>query len=67
MLTNEFDTENGKYTIKSYGNGWAYEVVDIGTGESLWFQDDAASQLQADTNDFCDTCTIDQYFECLEG
>lgn len=67
MLTNEFDTADGKYTIKSYGNGWAYEVVDIGTGESLWFQDDAASQLQTDTNDFCDTCTIDQYFECLEG
>jgi hypothetical protein len=67
MTTNEFDTHDDKYTIKSYGNGWAYEVVDIGTGESLWFQDHDAEQLQAQTNNFEDTCAIGQYFECLEG
>jgi len=30
MITNEFDTDCGKYTIKSHGNGWGYEVFTVG-------------------------------------
>jgi hypothetical protein len=73
MITNEFDTHNGKYTIRSFGNGWAYEVrcnnpnPDDSLYSYLWFQDHDADQLQTDTNNFEDTVTIDQYFECLEG
>lgn len=70
MTTNEFDTHDGKYTIRSYGNGWAYGVrcnVEGAYADALWFQDHDAEQLQADTNNFEDTCAIGQYFECLEG
>ena len=70
MKTNEFDTHDGKYTITSYGNGWAYGVrcnVEGAYEDALWFQDDSASQLQADTNNFENTDVIGQYFECLEG
>ena len=65
MTTNEFNTADNLYYVKSYGNGWAYEVTDNTTGESLWFQDDSATQLQADTNDFESTDAIRVYFDCL--
>jgi len=65
MITNEFDTDDGKYTIQSYGNGWGYKVTCNTTGDDLWFQDHDADQLQADTNNFEDTVIIDQYFENL--
>ena len=61
----QFTTESGRYHITSHGNGWAYEVTDNETGDSLWFQDNDATQLQSDTSDFeCETA-IAQYFECL--
>ena len=65
MTTNEFDTDNGKYTIVSYGNGWGYEVFCNITGDNLWFQDHDADQLQTDTNNFEDTTILSQYFENL--
>jgi hypothetical protein len=67
MITNEFDTHDDKYTIRSFGNGWAYEVIHNATNESLWFQDHDADQLRTDTANFEDTCALDQHFECLEG
>jgi len=67
MITNDFNTDCGKYTIVSHGNGWAYTITCNTTGDDLWFQDDAAHQLQTDTNNFEDTVTIDQYFEFLHG
>ena len=65
MTTNEFDTDCGKYTIKSYGNGWAYEITCNSTDDTLWFQDHDADQLQANTNNFEDTTILSQYFEDL--
>ncbi len=65
MITHTFDTDNGKYTIYSYGNGWGYEVHCNITGDNLWFQDDEAAQLQTDTNNFEDTTILSQYFENL--
>ncbi len=65
MITNEFDTDCGKYTIKSHGNGWGYEVFCNITGDNLWFQDHDADQLQTDTNNFEDTTILSQYFENL--
>ena len=61
----QFTTPTGKYHIASHGNGWAYGVTCQVTGDSLWFQDDDACQLQADTNDFENEAAITQYFECL--
>jgi hypothetical protein len=52
--------------ITSHGNGWAYEITDQETGHSLWFQDDDASELQKETNDFEHEYIIDQYFECID-
>ena len=62
-----FNTPNRLYLITSHGNGWAYEVTDQETGESLWFQDDDAAMLQKVTRDFELENVLDQYFECLGG
>jgi hypothetical protein len=62
-----FNTPNRHYIVTSHGNGWAYEITDQETGESLWFQDDDAVQVQQNTNDFEDESAIDQYFENLEA
>lgn len=61
----QFTTESGRYHITSHGSGWAYEVTDNETGDSLWFQDDDAAQLKSDTSDFECEIAIAQYFDCL--
>lgn len=60
-----FTTPDARYIVTSHGNGWAYEVIDPTTGDSLWFQDHDADQLKEDTQDFTDSCAIAQYFDCL--
>lgn len=60
-----FTTPAARYIVKSHGNGWAYEVIDPTTGDSLWFQDDNAAQLREDTQDFTDNGAMAQYFDCL--
>lgn len=67
MTTNEYRTADNKYYIMCYGNGWAYEVKDLQTGESLWFQDHDADQLQLETEDFDNTMVLDMYFEMIGG
>lgn len=61
----QFTTQSNRYLVTSHGNGWAYEVVDQDTGDSLWFQDDSANQLQQDTDNFENEGAIAQYFDCL--
>lgn len=65
MSTNEFDTPTGRYTVTSFGNGWAYTVTCNSTGEHLFFQDYDAEQIQAETDNFENESAIDQYFDCL--
>lgn len=60
-----FPTADGKYCVIPHGNGWAYEVICQTTGDSFWVQDDDASQLKEDTNDFENTDIIDQMMEML--
>ena len=60
-----FNTPNRLYLVTSHGNGWAYEITDQETGESLWFQDEDAVKLQQDTKDFVLESVIDDYFEAL--
>jgi hypothetical protein len=69
MTTNEFDTADGKYTIKSYGNGWAYSIADNRSPDTdpLWFQDEDAIRLQEETEDFTNTMVLDMWFEMIEG
>lgn len=67
MTTNEYKTADEKYYIKSYGNGWAYEVQELSTGDSLWFQDQDADQLREETEDFDNTMVLDMYFEMIGG
>ena len=64
-MAHEFLSITERYTITSHGNGWAYEVEDNVTNETLWFQDYDAQQLQNDTNNFEDDNVLRQYFECL--
>lgn len=61
----QFSTQSGRYLVTSHGNGWAYEVVDLQTNDSLWFQDDDANEIQQNTNDFEHEGSIAQYFENL--
>ena len=66
QTTSSLETQDGKYLVEVFGNGWAYEITDNSTGNSLWFQDDHADQLQRDTNNFDDTYVLDQHFECID-
>ena len=65
MTTNEYPTADGRYYIKSYGNGWAYEVRCPVTGDSFWMQDDDAQKLRDATNNFEDIKAIDDIMEAL--
>lgn len=64
-MSYQFETLSENYTVTSFGNGWAYEIRDNLTGETLWFQDHDADQLQSDTNNFENDAVLQQYFECL--
>ena len=66
MITNSFTTLDGRYHVDSYGNGWAYCITDQSTGATLWVQDEAASLLQYDTNDFENTDPLDAYVDLFE-
>jgi|LauGreDrversion4_2_1035121.scaffolds.fasta_scaffold3241946_1 hypothetical protein len=66
-MSMRFVTADGKYHIESHGNGWAYEITDQATGDSLWFQDSDACEVQKETQDFENTDPIKAYFECLQG
>ena len=67
MTTNEYPTADGRYYIKSYGNGWAYEVTHQESGASFWVQDDDAQQLRDDTNDFENTDVLGDYMEAHDA
>jgi hypothetical protein len=61
----QFTTPSRRFHITSHGNGWAYEVTDQATGDSLWFQDDDATTLQRDSEDFTNEIALSMYFENL--
>lgn len=65
MVTNEFATPGGRFYITSYGNGWAYEVEQVHTGHTLFFQDDDACTLKRESSDFMDDGHLALLFECL--
>ena len=65
MTTNEFDTPTNRYYVKSWGNGWAYEVTCQTTNASFFVQDDAALQLQTDSANFTNEDALAQYIEAL--
>ena len=65
MTTNEFTIGDGQFTIKSFGNGWAYEVIDNTTNDTLWFQDQDAEFLRNQSADFSDTSAVSMFFEIL--
>lgn len=58
----QFNTINNRFLITSHGNGWAYEITDNNTGESIWVQDDAACDIQQATQNFECEDAIEQYF-----
>lgn len=61
----QYTTESGRYFVVSHGKGWAYEITDQETGDSLWFQDDDATQFEKNTNNLENESEIAQYFDCL--
>ena len=54
-----------KYTIDSYGNGWAYEVIDNDTNDSFWVQDQDADALKVATQNFEIADCISEYMNAL--
>lgn len=66
MVTNQFPSNCGRYFITSYGNGWAYEVEELHSGHTVWFQDSDACMVQQVTNNFEDCRMIADYFEAEE-
>lgn len=62
----QFTTPTARYLVKSHGNGWAYEITDQATGETIWAQDEDAAQLQTYTGDFENESAISQFFDCFE-
>ena len=36
-----------EYEIISHGNGWAYQIVRKEDGDSMWLQDEDASEFRA--------------------
>lgn len=64
-MSMQFTTHDNEFHIVSHGNGWAYEITDQSTGESLWFQDEDAAIVQTDTADFTDTQALRDYFDVL--
>ena len=67
MITNTFITEDDKYHIEVFGNGWAYSVTCQRTGKNLYVQDHAADMLQQDTSNFECIGALDNYMDALGG
>ena len=64
-ITAEFTTPAEKFHVTSWGNGWAYEVTCMETGDSFFLQDHDAEQLQAESEDFTNEVVLNQYLEAL--
>ncbi len=58
----QFSTSSGRYFVTSHGNGWAYEVEDTTTGETIWAQDDDAHTLRKHSTDFENEAALSDYF-----
>lgn len=67
MQVHTFKTKTGKFEVSSYGNGWAYEIVNTQTGASIWCQDDDAKELETYTANFKFENVIQDYVEALTG
>lgn len=67
MITNTFITEDNKYHIEVFGNGWAYSVSCQRTGRNLFVQDHDAYTLQQETSNFECTGALDNYMDALGG
>ena len=61
----QFITSNGAYHVTSHGNGWAYEITCNTTGNSLWFQDANAYEVEHRTRNFRNEDALRDYFETL--
>ena len=66
MKTNTFTTASRRYLIESYGNGWAYTVTDQETGADFFVQDESASAVQFQTNNFEDETVLAEYFDAFD-
>jgi len=62
----QYTSTTGAYLITSHGNGWAYEITEQSTGRSLWFQDNDATTLEAETDNLENDARIGDYFDLLE-
>ena len=58
----QFITQSGRYFVTSHGSGWAYEVQDTETGETIWAQDNDADILREHCSDFENEAALSDYF-----
>jgi len=54
------------YAITSYGNGAAYAIKCLNSGNEIFVQGDDALQIESDTQDFECMDVISDYFESNE-
>lgn len=55
--------DGSTYTVRSYGNGWAYEIDNHECADTLFFQDHEADEIKKITNNFENMSALDAYFE----
>jgi hypothetical protein len=63
--TSQRTTSQDKFHIKTYGNGWAYELTCLTTGAALWFQDQDAAFARSNTDNLTDESAIAILFALL--
>lgn len=51
-MTSEVIIMSGyRHVLRSFGNGWAYELRDTVTHQSIWLQDEDATQFRTELTD----------------
>lgn len=65
MHSYTFSTHDDRFSITSYGNGWAYEVRCNKTDYCFFVQDHDADDMQRCTNDFEDTALLEEAMSVL--
>lgn len=63
--TSQRSSTHDKFHIRTYGNGWAYELTCMTTGAGLWFQDQDAQFVRDNTDNLNDESAIAILFALL--
>lgn len=57
--------DKNEFTVRSYCNGWGYEIDSHEHADTLSFQDHEADEIRELTNNFSDMTIVMQMFDAL--